>query len=141
MSRWGAKEGAREKDEVRGHTVPSVEGMGLRPSKDPFAVHCSVEFPLLGEESAMGHLIGWPPRFSFNIGTQARCNSSVQSRPGTRSRRARAAQHWSRQVLQSRVSLVPPGTPLNEVHYSGPDLSRRALASQLNRCFSLGAGP
>lgn len=42
MSRWGAKEGAREKDEVRGHTVPSVEGMGLRPSKDPFSG------PLLG---------------------------------------------------------------------------------------------
>lgn len=67
MSRWGAKEGAREKDEVRGHTV---EGMGLWPSKemDPISVHCSVEFPLLGEESAVGNLIGWPPRFSFNIG-------------------------------------------------------------------------
>lgn len=58
MSRWGGKRGSERKDEVRGHTVPSVEGMGLRPSKDPFSVHCSVEFPLLGEESAMGHLIG-----------------------------------------------------------------------------------
>ncbi|RSL68632.1 hypothetical protein CEP54_002622 [Fusarium duplospermum] len=55
------------------------------------------------------------------------------------------AQHstGARQVLtlQSRVSLFSPGTPLNKAHYSGPDLSRRALASLLNRCFSLGAGP